>query len=112
MKTYKLKHEMNDGDTVAGVVYAVAAEQVIRQLYDQLTQAQLNQSRIAQPTVIGYMVEVDDEAGMDDADGYLDSWSQVDLDRKTVLINLPSLSQTELRELAAINRRLDYDVTG
>ncbi len=61
MRVYKSKEEMNEGDMVAGVVYAAAAEQAIRQLYDQLTQAQLNQSRIDQPTVIGYMVTVEDD---------------------------------------------------
>ncbi len=39
-------------------------------------------------------------------------WSQVDLDRKTVLCAKRQLDELELRELAAINRRLGYDVTG
>ncbi len=176
-RKFKPVDEMNEGDTVAGVVYAAAAEQVIRKAFGE-------EHNPYQPTVIGYMVEVNDidavvemendeqwglKGGVDDAkvddehdwrppdcdcnppcevdddkgemddgsrltpckfrgwesiniDRYRtahgsfrckpsDEWSQVDLDRKTVLINLPSLSQTELLELAAINRRLGMDVT-
>jgi hypothetical protein len=38
-------------------------------------------------------------------------WSEVDLDRKTVLCNKRTLTDAELRELSGINRRLGYNVT-
>ena len=156
---YKPKHKMNDGDMVAGVVYAAAAEELIRGQFDVMGE---EGGKPRQPFVSGYMVEVDDASecdveaawegqvemddgqwglrgGVDDVEddkgcecsyfcrGKIDEtkqiqarkgatgvseWSQVDLDRKTVLCAKRQLDELELRELAAINRRLGYDVTG
>jgi len=64
VKSYKLKSEMNEGDTVVGVVYAVGAEQVIRDGFDVLEEFN---NVPYQPTVIGYMVKVDD-AKMNDCE--------------------------------------------
>ena len=120
MKTYKPKHEMNEGDTAAGVVYATAAEQRIRGAFDLLDSEDVWDGD--PPTVIGYMVEVDDTEGMDawedawegvddDEPEEYNPWTQIDLDRKTELTNKRRLNDVELKELAAINRRLGRDVT-
>ncbi len=121
MKVYKDKHEMNEGDMVAGVVYAAAAEQMIRGQFDVMDE---EGGKSHQPTVIGYMVRVDDidavvemendeqwglKGGVDDAK--VDTPLQVDLDRETVLRNKRMRTDFELKELAAIYRRLGYDVT-
>ena len=122
-RKFKPVDEINDDDTVAGVVYAAAAEQVIREQFDVMGE---EGGKPFQPTVIGYMVTVDDDKGeMDDSkprkcvydgddlcshieDG---SWPQVDFERKGVLCNIPVLNDLQLKELAAINRRLGHDVT-
>ena len=126
---YKDKHEMNEGDTVAGVVYAAAAEELIRREFERETSWKDNDrpEYAYQPTVIGYMVRVDDVKGEmdDDFDNTIsfrsdsrayhkgdDHWSQVDLDRREVLRDKRNRSDLEYLELAAINRRLGYDVTG
>jgi len=50
---YKTVEEMNDGEMVAGVVYAAAAEQRIQSAFDAIG--------FDQPTVIGYIVEEGEE---------------------------------------------------
>ena len=188
MKVYRPEHEMAEDDMVAGVVYAAAAEQVIQRQFSW--ENHYSWGPPYQPTVIGYMVEVDDDkgemddtfriieeelaksgdcthfptreqvleivknlhnknisepdeqwglkGGVDDVEddkgcecsyfcrGKIDEtkqiqarkgatgvseWSQVDLDRKGVLCNIPVLNDLQLKELAAINRRLGHDVT-
>ena len=106
MKIYKQKHEMNEGDMVAGVVYAAAAEQVIRKQFTvhrvEGGEGFMNLTIDYQPTVIGYMVL-----------GVVDDVKEgiPDLDRRFELITKRRLTDLELKELAAINRRLGYDVT-
>ena len=58
-RKFKSVEEMNEGDIVAGVVYAAVAEHVIREQFS--THPDPGDQYPYQPTVIGYMVEVDDE---------------------------------------------------
>ena len=61
MKVYKPKHEMNEGDIIAGVVYAAAAEQAIRQHFEHFESHPDPMNQYPhQPTIIGYIVEVNE----------------------------------------------------
>ena len=116
---YKRKDEINENEIVTGVVYTAKAEEHIRWAFDD-----------DPPVVIGYIVKENGHTETiendfasrvkcaDDTDDTYSSeidlyafWIEVDLDRKTVLTSKRRLTTLELTELAAINRRLGFDVT-
>ena len=102
MKAFKREDEMRDGDMIAGVCYAAAAEGLIKRVFG------LDVDNHYQPTVIGYLVEADND---EDELTVNSHWSEVDLDRQSALRNKGRLTDTELLELAAVERRLGYNVT-
>ena len=67
-KAFRIPEQMKDGDMVAGVCYAAAAETLIRMAFDNDDDS--IKWRKYHPTVIGYLVEVEgdeDEMAIYDA---------------------------------------------
>ena len=99
MLQFKHKEDMNEGDEVAGVCYAAAAEDLIKKAF---AENEYEWDRF-QPTVTGYLVN---DERMNDEDAGL----QRDMDRLTELTSQRRLTITDLKELGAIRRRLGVGV--